>query len=180
MSVLLLYCVSVHAASNYRMQAEAIVAQMTQTEKLSMVHGWSGSYVGNVPAISRLGIPQLNLEDGPQGVSDGVQDVTCWPSALTVVASWDVAAMELFASGMAREERMKGTNIHLAPMVNIARVPVGGRNFESFGEDPALAAAMVRASVTGIQSQGVIATVKHFVDNNQVRLVVAYEHWTSL
>lgn len=166
-ALLSLLAVPASGASPYRLQAQALVAEMTQEEKLSLVHGWPGSYVGNVPAISRLGLPPLNLEDGPQGVSDGVKLVTAWPSALTVVASWDVGAMQEFASAMALEERMKGTNIHLAPMVNIARVPVGGRNFESFGEDPTLAAAMVVASVNGIQSQGIIATVKHFVDNNQ-------------
>lgn len=98
--------------------------------------------------------------------------------------------MQSFAAGMAYEEKLKGTNIQLAPMVStfyalvlrsvdfrllirsiltdIARVPFGGRNFESFGEDPLLASRMVAANVKGIQSQGIMATVKHFVDNNQV------------
>src|SRR5262245_5941048 len=89
--VLVVLIAAAHGASNYRALAEAVVAEMTQTEKLSFVHGWAiASYVGNVPMLARLGIPQLNLEDGPQGVADGVLNVTCWPSALTVVASWDV------------------------------------------------------------------------------------------
>lgn len=86
---------------------------MTAEEKLQLVHGASGAYVGNVPGIARLGVPDLNLEDGPQGVSDGTLGVTCWPSALTVVASWNTALMGQFAAAMALEERQKGTNIHL-------------------------------------------------------------------
>lgn len=95
-----------------------------------------------------------------------------------------------FAAAVTREERIKGVNIWLGPMVNIARVPWGGRNFESFGEDPFLSSEMVRYSIRGGQSQvnptaasghqrwtlphtmvplkqGVMATVKHFVNNNQ-------------
>eukprot|EP01113_Clastostelium_recurvatum_P036459 TRINITY_DN51_c0_g1_i3.p1 TRINITY_DN51_c0_g1~~TRINITY_DN51_c0_g1_i3.p1 ORF type:complete len:594 (-),score=131.29 TRINITY_DN51_c0_g1_i3:146-1858(-) len=68
---------------------------------------------------------------------------------------------------MAVEQRGKGTNVMLGPMMNIARVPQGGRNFESFGEDPYLAAQMAEASVRGIQGEKMIACAKHFVNNNQ-------------
>jgi len=155
-------------AATPRERAEALLAQMTLNEKLSMVRGYSGHpYVGFVEAVPRLNIPALTLEDGPQGVADGVHNVTCWPSALTIVASWDVDGMYEFAAAVALEERRKGANIWLGPMVNIARVPWGGRNFESFGEDPYLAAEMARFNVRGAQSQGVMATVKHWANNNQ-------------
>jgi beta-glucosidase len=62
---------------------------MTEDEKFTLIHGSPGPYVGNVPAIERLGIPALNLEDGPQGVADGVHNVTCWPSVMTVTATFD-------------------------------------------------------------------------------------------
>jgi beta-glucosidase len=132
-----------------------------------MVHGSSSHYAGYVQPVPRLNIPALVLQDGPQGVGDGARNVTCWPSALTIVASWDVDNMYRFAAGVAREERRKGVNIWLGPMVNIARVPFGGRNYESFGEDPYLSSQMVRSSIRGAQSQGVMATVKHWVNNNQ-------------
>jgi len=148
-------------------RAAELLSQMTLDEKLSLVHGVSGPYVGNVPANTRLNIPPLHLEDGPQGVADGVQKTTCWPSALTVVATWDLDLMYVYSKSMAKEQKMKGTNVMLAPMINIARVPVGGRNFESFGEDPFLTSAMVVPSVKGIQSEGVMACAKHFVNNNQ-------------
>ncbi len=68
---------------------------------------------------------------------------------------------------MGTETRAKGQNILLAPMVNIVRVPEGGRNFETFGEDPYLTAQIATADIEGIQSQGVIAEVKHYAANNQ-------------
>ena len=148
-------------------RARMLLKQMTTEEKIAMVHGHPGSYVGNVDANTRLGIPQLTLEDGPQGVADQVKYVTAWPSALTVVASWDRKLLWQYGVAQAEEQYAKGTNILLGPMINIARVPVGGRNFESFGEDPYLAAELVREEIRGIQSQHVIACAKHFTDNNQ-------------
>jgi hypothetical protein len=113
--------------------AEATLAKMSSAEKFTLVHGAGGSYVGNTPAITLSDgtvIPQLNLEDGPQGVADGVGSVTAWPSALTVVQSWDTSAMEVYGSAMGREQWLKGTNVMLGPGVNLGRVPWGGRNFE--------------------------------------------------
>lgn len=62
----------------------------------------------------------------PPGVADGVRYVTAWPSTLTVACSWDRDLMGQYASAMAREQKMKGSNVMLGPMVNIARVPRGG------------------------------------------------------
>jgi len=148
-------------------RAKALLAKMSLDEKLAMVHGYPGDYVGDVNPNSRLNIPALHLEDGPQGVADGVQKTTCWPSALTVVATWDTNLMFNWGMAMGLEQRMKGTNIALGPMVNIARVPGDGRNFESMGEDPYLASQMVKHNVKGVQSQGVMACVKHWAANNQ-------------
>jgi beta-glucosidase len=132
-----------------------------------MVHGYGGPYVGNVPNNTRLNIPPQNLEDGPQGVADGVTQVTCWPSALTVVMSWNETAMYAFGDGMGQEQKIKGTTVMLGPGVNLARVPWGGRNFEYQGEDPVLAGRMVAAEVKGIQDNQVSGCVKHYVENNQ-------------
>ncbi len=149
-----------------------LMAKMTLPQKVSMCHGTGGdvggaNYVGSINGIPSLGIPPLTMEDGPQGVADGVQGVTCFPSALTVAQSWDALSFELFANTAATEQRRMGTVAMLGPMCNLARVPQGGRNFESLGEDPFLASRLVEASVQGIQSAGVIANVKHFVLNNQ-------------
>ena len=119
-----------HAASpwdpKYRAQAEATLALMTSDQKFTMVHGTGGGYVGDVPAITLSNgvvIPPINLEDGPQGVADGVSRVTAWPSALTVVQSWDTEAMYAYGYAMGQEQWRKGTNVMLGPGVNLARVP---------------------------------------------------------
>jgi beta-glucosidase len=150
-----------------RERAQALLKQMTLDEKLTLVHGVQGPYVGNTPAIDRLGIPALTLEDGPQGVADGVKLTTCWPSALTVAASFDTDLMRQYGVALGEEQKIKGTNIMLGPMVNVARVPYHGRGFEGFGEDPVLSAAMAREYVIGVQSNGIMATAKHFINNHQ-------------
>jgi len=166
--MLLIICFEVNAQDMTPSdRARKLLAQMQMSDKISMVHGVSGDYVGYTPIISSLGIPSLHEEDGPQGVADGATQVTCWPSALTVVASWDVDLQYSYGAAMGREQYLKGTNIMLGPMINIARTPYGGRNFESYGEDPCLTATMVAPSIRGIQSQGVMACAKHWVNNNQ-------------
>ncbi len=134
-----------------------------------MVRGWNccKPYVGQVPANTRLGIPPFNLEDGPQGVADGATMVTAWPSALTVVMSWDVNDMYDYGRAMGQEQYGKGTNVMLGPGVNLARVPWCGRIFEYQGEDPVLASTMVAAEVQGIQSNSISGCIKHFVSNSQ-------------
>ncbi len=133
--------------------------------------GYSGDYVGNVPAIGPLAdgsyIPRMGLHDGPQGVANGNKDVTCWPSALTVVQTWDRTAMYDYGAGMGAEQYAKGSTVMLGPGVNLARVPWNGRNFEYQGEDPFLAYHTVYAETLGIQSQNVSGCVKHFFANNE-------------
>lgn len=124
-------------------------------------------YIGNVPAIPRLGLPAQNLEDGPQGVADHVTNVTGWPSTLTVTSAWNISAMREFGAALGAEQRNKGTNVMLGPGVCLARVPMGGRNMEYMGEDPHLAYHMAGAMVRGVQSEGVVACTKHYVDNAQ-------------
>ena len=147
-------------------RAAAVLAKMNQTEKIAMLHGVHLGYVGNVLGNTRLGIPQLNLNDGPQGFRSG--GTTCWPSGLTVATTWDMATMGSWGSAMGGEFFGKGANVQLGPGVCVARVPNCGRNFEYLsGEDPVLGANMVPPVVKGIQGKGVIANAKHYVNNNQ-------------
>ncbi len=149
-------------------RARALLAAMTTEEKIAMVHGDSPQgYVGRVPENTRLGIPALITQDGPAGVAGGLTLVTAFPAPITVAASWDTDLMRRFGEAMAEEERDKGANVQLGPMMNINRVPRAGRNFEGYGEDPYLAAQMAAAAVRGIQSRGVIAVAKHYIDNDQ-------------
>ncbi len=148
-------------------RADMLLAAMTLEEKIVMVHGIKGGYVGNVPAIARLGIPALNLSDGPAGVGNRKTQVTAFPAPITVGAAWDVELMKRFGEAMGAEQLGKGTNVQLAPMMNMVRVPQAGRTWEGYGEDPFHSAQMAGAAVSGIQSQGVIATAKHFIANEQ-------------
>lgn len=145
-------------------RAAEILAKMSQDEKLQLVRGIEGKYVGNVAATA--GLPALTLQDGPAGVAR-FGGVTAFPAPITLAASWNRDLVQRWGAAMAAEERGKGAMVQLGPMMNMVRSPAAGRNFESFGEDPFLAAELVAASVTGIQSQKVVATAKHFIANEQ-------------
>ena len=139
---------------------------MTLEEKIQMLHGARRrGYIGYVPGIPRLGIPELALTDGPAGVRHGPG--TALPAPAALAATGDRALAREYGAALGAETKAKGQNVLLGPMVNIARVPEGGRNFESFGEDPYLTAQMAVAEIRGIQSQGVLAQVKHYAANNQ-------------
>lgn len=163
-------------------RAKKLLAAMTQAEKLSMLHGpatgpccscntsASCAYVGNINPIARLGIPPINMNDGPQGFRDNVHPgtTTAWPSGLSMAASWDVAAMGEWGTGMGKEFYAKGANVQLGPGLCLARVPRNGRNFEYLsGEDPFLGYTLVQPVIKGIQSQKVVANAKHYINNNQ-------------
>jgi beta-glucosidase len=151
-------------------RALKLLSDMDLSEKVALLHGINGDYVGNVAGNSRLGIPAIKMNDGPQGFRDESHPgtSTAWPSAMTVGATWDEELMMEWGKAMGAEFYGKGANILLGPGVNIARVPQNGRNFEYIsGEDPYLGYTMVQPLVKGIQSQKVMANAKHFVLNNQ-------------
>ncbi len=147
-----------------RARALEMVAAMTRAQKLALVQGTSGAYVGNVAAVG--GLPALTLQDGPAGVAR-LSDVTAFPAPITLAASWDRQLVERWGAAMGAEQRGKGVMVQLGPMMNLARSPLAGRNFEGFGEDPYLVAELAARDVRGIQSQRVVATAKHFVGNEQ-------------
>lgn len=142
---------------------------MSLSEKLSLMQGSGGAtYAGTLPAIPRLGIPAHTLEDGPQGVGDGMGGVTAFPTALTVAQSWDPALLYAFGGAVGLEHIIKGVNVMLGPGTNIARVPFNGRLWEYYSEDPLLSAAAVSAVVRGAQDAGNLsACVKHYLANNE-------------
>lgn len=148
-------------------KAKAMVAKMTLEEKVVMLHGLKHkTYTGNTPENKRLGIPPLNLNDGPQGFREGGS--TCWPAAITVAATFDTPIAKQWGEGMGQEFYDKGANVQLGPGLCLARVPINGRNFEYLsGEDPFLGYRMVHNVIIGIQSRNVIANAKHWVNNNQ-------------
>ena len=160
-----------------RERAEAMLARMTDQEKIHMLHGslrenyhGEDNYVGYVAQIDRLGIPALRLNDGPQGFRDEEHpgSTTAWPAGLTVASTWDSKLAYLWGEAMGQEFLGKGANVFLGPGMNVARVPVNGRNFEYMsGGDPYLGYKMVQDVVSGVQDQGIVANAKHWVNNNQ-------------
>jgi beta-glucosidase len=153
-------------------RAKMLLAQMTLDDKIQMVHGDGQIFTyygvaGHVPANSRLCIPDLLLNDAGQGVGDGQLNTTAFPAPIAQAASWDPGLQRRFGDALGWEAHAKGINVMLAPDVNIARVPMNGRNFEAFGEDPYLSGQTGAAVIQGIQGEHVIATVKHYALNNQ-------------
>jgi beta-glucosidase len=138
-----------------------LLAQMSLSQKVAMMTGAGGSYVGNIPAISSLCIPAMNLEDGPAGVGDGMSNVTQLPAPVDVAATWDTSAEQEYGSVIGAEQAAKGSTVDLGPTINIVRDPRWGRAFESVSEDPYLAGQMGAADIRGVQSAGVMAQVKH-------------------
>ncbi|MBT8055067.1 MAG: glycoside hydrolase [Xanthomonadales bacterium] len=143
-------------------RVESILGQMTVEEKIDLLGGVDFFYLRGVP---RLGVPRLRMADGPMGVrNDG--PATAFGGGIALAASWNPELLERVGVEFGRETRAKGAHFLLAPGVNIYRSPLCARNFEYFGEDPLLASSMAVAYIKGVQSQGVSATVKHFVGNN--------------
>jgi beta-glucosidase len=146
-------------------RVEALIGRMTLDEKVLLL---SGVDIMDIPANERLGIPRLKMTDGPLGVrTETGEKTTAFPSGILSASSFDPELLGELASAMAMETLALGRDMLLGPCINIARVPQGGRNFESFGEDPYLAARMGEAWVKRLQAKGVLASTKHFALNNQ-------------
>ncbi len=144
-------------------RVEAILQKMTLEEKIDYIGGVDDMFIRG---YKKYGIPQLKMSDGPLGVRTWGPS-TAYPAGIAMAASWDTALVERVGTMLGRDARARGVNFLLAPGVNIYRAPMCGRNFEYFGEDPYLASRMAVAYIEGVQSQGVAATVKHFMGNNQ-------------
>ena len=175
------------AAQTPTQRAATLVAQMTQAEKLQIVHGWwyppNGvptpgmptdwvPSAGYVPGIPRLGIPALRESDASLGVANQVNErkddtATAMPSALAQAASFDPAIAQAGGAMIGAEARAKRFNVLLAGGVNLTRDPWNGRNFEYMGEDPLLAGTMAGAAIAGVQRNHIVSTVKHYVLNAQ-------------
>ena len=138
-----------------------LLNRMTLQEKVNMLGGTGFS----TKPDTNLGIPELKMSDGPLGVR--WDSSTAFPSGICMASTWDTALIYTVGKSIGEELKGKGRDVILGPCVNIARIPMGGRNFESFGEDPYLDSRMAVSYIEGVQSAGAAATVKHFAANNQ-------------
>lgn len=165
------------SSNNYDQRARDIVRQMTLDEKISQLHGIRDDAQGiyrYVPPVPRLGIPALRVTNGPAGAGPGgtraprpQAPATALPSPISLAATWDRSLAREHGVIAGAESKDLANGLLEAPDINIARIPQNGRIFESYGEDPYLAGEMSVANIEGIQSQGIIANVKHYVANNQ-------------
>lgn len=143
-------------------QVDILLSQMTVDEKLAYIGGVDWMYTKN---IDRLGIHRMKMSDGPQGLgTDGKS--TAYPPNLTLAATWNEQLAYEYGKALGRDCKARGVNVLLGPAVNIYRAAFCGRNFEYMGEDPYLTSRTAVGYIKGLQDQGVMATIKHFIANN--------------
>ena len=147
-----------------KQRAKQLVSQMTLREKIDYLGGETSF---SLRAIPRLNIPRILLADGPQGIRNHAPHSTLYPSGILTAATWDRTLARKVGEGLGLDARARGVGILLGPGVNIYRAPACGRNFEYFGEDPYLTSEIANQYIQGVQSKGVMATIKHFAANNQ-------------
>ncbi len=150
-------------------KAEQWLKEMTLEEKIALLAG--KNFWETVP-IPRLGIPAIKVTDGPGGargsgplVGSKVTSAS-FPVGIALASSWDTELIAEVAAALAEEVQSKGSQILLAPTVNIHRSPLNGRNFECYSEDPHLTSRMAVAYIGGLQSKNIGATIKHFIAND--------------
>src|SRR4051794_24094229 len=147
---------------------EALLGDLSLEEKATLT---AGSDMMSTAGVERLGIPVVNVTDGPNGARGpsypgmGGPPSTCIPCGSAIGATWDPALAEQLGALVGREALDRGCRGLLAPTVNLHRSPLAGRNFECYSEDPLLSGRLAAGYVRGVQSNGVFATVKHFVAN---------------
>ena len=162
---------------SYR-KAALMVEKMSLIEKVNITTGtgWSQDLcVGNTAPAMSVGFPPLCLQDGPLGIRFADHS-TAFPAGITVGATWNRDLMYKRGRAHGLEARLKGVNVLLGPCMGaLGRMPAGGRNWEGFGSDPVLQGAAAAATIKGIQDEGVIATAKHFVANEQEHFRQSFE-----
>lgn len=146
-------------------RVNAAIDKLSLEDKINLIGGFNSFDIRAEPTI---GFPLVISSDGPMGVRRGVYpQTTVYPAGIGLAATWDPQLGRLMGEALGQDARARGIHILLAPGVNIYRAPVAGRSFEYMGEDPYLTGKMAVGYIEGVQSKGVVATVKHFAANNQ-------------
>jgi beta-glucosidase len=144
-------------------QARELLSRLSLNEEIELLGGVDAFYTHAAPSI---GLVPLKMSDASVGVRNWGPS-TAYAGGVALAATWDRDYARQLGESLGADARARGVRFLLGPGVNIARSPVAGRNFEYLSEDPFLNAALVVPYIQGVQSQGVIATVKHFALNNQ-------------
>ena len=155
---------------NIEQRVEELLEKLTLNEKVSLL---SGQDIWNTVPVKRLGIPSITMTDGPHGVRATAPEagrkmgpVTAFPTGISMGAAWNPDLVEQVGQALGEETRGMDCDILLGPCVNIVRDPRGGRNFETFSEDPYLTGRTAVAYINGVQSRGVGTSLKHYAANN--------------
>jgi len=144
-------------------KAHAMIAKLTLEQKIDLLGGVDGMYTHQSPSID---LPRFKMSDASVGVRTW-GPTTAYAGGVSLAATWDRDFARKLGEALGKDARARSVNFLLGPGVNIARSPINGRNFEYLSEDPFLNGDMVVPFIQGVQSQGVIATVKHYALNNQ-------------
>ena len=159
-----------------QLKISGIIKKMTLEEKIAMLHGNALFSSAGVP---RLGIPELTCDDGPLGVREEIKrfdwnsanwttdSATFLPNGSAIAATWNPEMANKYGVVIGQEANARNKIVMLAPAFNICRVPLNGRTYEYYSEDPYLNGQLAIQAVKGIQSQHVAACVKHFAANSQ-------------
>jgi beta-glucosidase len=145
---------------------DQIIDSLTLDEKVSILSGFNSWYTHK---IKEKNVPSIKMSDGPNGVrgdSNSGKSSACFPCAISIGSTWDLALIKNIGIALGEEAQAKDVDVLLGPTINIHRHPLGGRHFESFSEDPFLTGKIAANYVQGVQSQKVAACLKHFVGND--------------
>ncbi|KAK1755044.1 glycoside hydrolase superfamily [Echria macrotheca] len=153
---------------NKRLLARKKLENLTQEEKVSLL---TAADFWRTKAIPSKNIPAIKTSDGPNGARGGIfvggTKAALFPCGISLAATWNKEILYQVGQHLAEEAKARSANVLLAPTICLHRHPLGGRNFESFSEDPLLTGKLAAQYVRGLQERGVAATVKHFVGNEQ-------------
>ncbi|HEX3354756.1 MAG TPA: glycoside hydrolase family 3 C-terminal domain-containing protein [Terriglobales bacterium] len=154
-------CQTASPQADVEARVDALLKQLSIGEKIDLIGGVDDFYIRE---IRHIGLPRLKMSDGPVGVRNYGPSTAV--GGIALAAAWDPELAQRVGVVFGQDARARGVHFLLGPGVNIYRAPRNGRNFEYFGEDPFLAARTAVGYIKGLQSQGVSATVKHFMGNN--------------
>jgi beta-glucosidase len=164
-------CPWLNPLASVQQRVSELVAAMSLAQKISLMQPVKGGpypgYEHYVPGIPSLCVPAVMQQDDSAGVAAGADGVTQLPAPIAAAATFDLAVLSQYGAVIGNEMRGKGIGFALAPTLNLDRVPQWGRTFETLGEDSYLTTKLGDADIEGIQSQGVIADVKHYAEYNQ-------------
>ncbi|KAF1812172.1 hypothetical protein P152DRAFT_507544 [Eremomyces bilateralis CBS 781.70] len=161
----------VYSAPRADQQARELASKLTLEEQISLL---AGADFWRTVKIPGKGIPSIKTTDGPSGArgeffKNGTK-AAFFPCGISLAATWNRDLIEKVGEHLGEETKARGAQVLLAPTVCMHRSPLGGRNFESFSEDPFLTGKLAASYIRGVQSKGVAATIKHFVANEQETL----------